>query len=218
MHIKWAIIVEHFEENCNNSSGYTTDPGTGGGSTSIRIRNDTNYSRVIVAGGGGASGDSVFANPGGFGGGLNGGNCYYKQSLQNQGAGTQTGSTRGLGDGNDRHGDPGVFGSGATGKYRKECCSGGGGGGGWFGGGSGGFGDWAWCSSGGGGSGWTFTETNLQRFKSGDSSNGSRFELNNTYYLTDSACYGGNQEFPRPDGNGNERGHTGNGYAKITPL
>ena len=28
--------------------------------------------------------------------------------------------------------------------------------------------------------------------------------------------FGGNEEFPRPDGNGIERGHSGHGYAKIT--
>ena len=136
-----------------HDSSFTTVPGTGGGSTSIRIGSDTLYNRVIVAGGGGgASGDPSYVNPGGFGGGLNGGNCTYKESLQNQGAGTQTGSTRGLGEGAGRHGDPGSFDfGGAACKYRQGCHSGGGGGGGWYGGGSGGFGSDYWASSGGGG-------------------------------------------------------------------
>ena len=202
-----------------HSSACTTVPGTGGGSTSIRIGSDTNYSRVIVAGGGGgAGGDSCRINPGGFGGGLNGGNCFYLNSLQSQGAGTQTGSTRGLGEDDDRHGDPGVFGSGATGKYRHGCDSGGGGGGGWFGGGSGGYGCANRCSGGGGGSGWTFAESSFKTFQSGDSANASKFALSSSYYLTDVKCVGGNEEFPRPNGNGNEKGHIGNGYAKITPL
>ena len=201
-------------------SGYTTVPGTGGGSTSIRIGSDTNYNRVIVAGGGGgAGGCSFYVDPGGFGGGLNGGNCSIEQSLQNQGAGTQTGSTHGLGNGNDRHGDPGSFDKGgATGKYRNGCDSGGGGGGGWYGGGSGGFGHCNYVSSGGGGSGWTFTKSSMEVWEKGDPSKASNFALDGQYYLTDAACIGGDQEFPRKDGNGNERGHSGNGFAKITPI
>ncbi|KAK8872139.1 hypothetical protein M9Y10_007900 [Tritrichomonas musculus] len=198
---------------------FPTVPGTGGGSTSIRIGSDTDYSRVIVAGGGGgASGCAYTVNPGGFGGGQTGGNCYHQGALQSQGAGTQTGSTRGLGCRDGRHGDPGRFGSGATGKYRQGTDSGGGGGGGWYGGGGGGYGYNVHCSSGGGGSGWTFTDSSLKAFQSGDPSNASKFALSSAYYLTDVVCAGGNEEFPRPDGNGNERGHDGNGYAKITVL
>ena len=201
------------------NSSCPTVPGTGGGSTSIRIRSDTDYSRVIVAGGGGgASGCAFSVNPGGFGGGQNGGNCYHRGALQSQGAGTQTGSTRGLGHSDGEHGDPGRFGSGATGKYCQGRDSGGGGGGGWYGGGGGGRGCCVYCSSGGGGSGWTFTDSSLKAFQSGDPSNASKFALSSAYYLTDVVCAGGNEEFPRPDGNGNERGHDGNGYAKITFL
>lgn len=195
----------------------TTVPGTGGGSTSIRIGSDSNYTRVIVAGGGGgASGCSVYTNPGGFGGGLNGGNCTHDSQLQSQGAGTQKGSTNGLGGGCS--GDPGQFGLGASCKYSRECCSGGGGGGGWYGGGSGGYGCRGNCSSGGGGSGWIFTELSYKEWQSGDSTNASKFVLNSSYYLTDAVCISGDEEFPRPDDNGVERGHNENGYAKITPL
>ncbi len=197
----------------------TAVPGTGGGSTSIRIGSDTNYTRVIVAGGGGgASGCCCYVDPGGFGGGLIGGNCTYESSLKSQGAGTQTGSTRGLGCGDDRHGNSGQFGLGATNNYSKGCDSGGGGGGGWYGGGSGGYGYGAYCSSGGGGSGWTFTESSLKNWQSGDSANASKFALNSSYYLSDVACIGGNEDFPSPDGNGTEHGHNGKGFAKITPL
>ena len=76
----------------------------------------------------------------------------YMSSIKSQGAGTQNGSTRSLGEGDDRHGDPGQFGLGATGKYCLQRDSGGGGGGGWYGGGSGGYGADNWGSSGGGGS------------------------------------------------------------------
>ena len=65
----------------HNCNCYTTVQGTGGGSTSIRIASDTNYSRVIVAGGG-AIGDCYLVNPGRFGGGQNGGNCYYREEIR----------------------------------------------------------------------------------------------------------------------------------------
>lgn len=148
---------------------------------------------IAAGGGGGTSGDSAFVNPGGFGGGLNGGNCSYKSSPQSQGAGTQIGSTNGLGAGSD--GDPGQFGLGAACKYRKGSCSGG-----------------------GGGSGWIFTESSRKEWQSGDSANASKYVLDSSYYLTDAICVGGNEEFPKPDGNGVECGPADGGYAKITPL
>lgn len=129
-----------------------------------------NYARVIVAGGwGGASGDSAYIDPGGFGGGLRGGNCSFKSELQNQGAGTQTGSSNGISNpnSNGRQGDPGQFGLGATGKYSSGRDSGGGGGD-WYGCGSGGHGYYAFCSSGGGGSCWAFTESHFKTWESGD--------------------------------------------------
>lgn len=196
---------------------FTSVPGTGGGSTSIGIDIGTGISRVIVAGGGGgASGSCERSDHGGFGGGLSGGNCYWCNSQQSQGAGTQTGSTGGLGSSST--GDPGKFGLGATGKYKAGCDSGGGGGGGWYGGGSGGHGSFTASGSGGGGSGWTFTESNFNAWRSGDQSNASNFHLDSSFYLTDTACKSGEEEFPRPDGNGTEIGHSGNGFAKITPI
>lgn len=75
--------------------GCDTVPGTGGCSTSIRIGIDNNYSRVIVAGGGG---------------GASGGNCYHFDELIDQGSGTQTSSSCGIGY--DLDGDPGRFGHG----------------------------------------------------------------------------------------------------------
>ena len=197
-------------------SGHTTVPGTGGGSTSIRIGGCTDFSRVIVAGGGGgASGDSDCYNHGGFGGGLKGGNSYENSIMRDKGCGTQSGSSKLTG--NKYNGDPGSFGHGASGKYKSGCNSGGGGGGGWYGGGSGGHGNVTNCASGGGGSGWTFTESSFNTWQSGDPSNASKFLLNSSYYLTDALSVPGNENFPRPDGNGNEQGHSGNGYAKITP-
>lgn len=202
----------------HHKTDYPTVPGTGGGSTSIRIGSDSDHSRVIVAGGGGgASGDHSNVSPGGFGGGQSGSNGVYCGSLGNGGAGTQTGSTRCQGFNDESCGEAGKFGRGASGGYRRERDSGGGGGGGWYGGGSGGFG-WGWeCSSGGGGSGWIFTEQSLSAWRSGDSANASQCHLRSSFYLTDAATFSGNEEFPCPDGNGTERGHRGDGFAKITP-
>ena len=127
-----------------------------GGSTSMRIGTDSDYSRVIVAGaGGGACNRNGYINQGGFGGGLTGGNCYHEGVLIEKGAGTQTYST---GD----FDNAGSFGHGANG----ESCIGysSGGSGGWFGGGSGGYCDIiSNSSSGGGGSVWTFNMSNFMK-------------------------------------------------------
>ena len=171
---------------------------------------------IVAGGGGGASGSCQFIDRGGFGGGLNGGNSsYYGNKRSDSGCGTQTKSTRGLGG--HYEGDIGSFGKGAEGKYRSGYDSGGGGGGGWYGGGSGGYGNWH-PGSGGGGSGWTFTESNFNKWKEGDSSKSSKYVLDSSYYLTDAVTLSGNEDIPKIDGNGMEHGHSGNGYAKITPI
>lgn len=197
---------------------YTSVPGTGGGSTSIRAKSDSLYSRVIVAGGGGgAGGDGECTDHGGFGGGASGGNSYACGSLRDRGAGTQTGSTPGP-KGSGTEGVAGTFGQGATGLYRTGRDSGGGGGGGWYGGGSGGYGGYTHCASGGGGSGWIFTEESFSAWKSGDSQNAGRFELDSSFYLSDARTVPGNALFPDTSGSGSETGHSGNGFAKITAI
>lgn len=200
-----------FPDGGSTINKWTSVPGTGGGSTSMRLKNDTEFSRIIVAGGvGGASGSSGGGSSlqGGFGGGLSGGNCQESFALHaNQGAGTQTGSTGGVGCA--ANGDPGSFGKGAQNKYKSRADSGGGGGGG--------VGNDNGCSSGGGGSGWIFTESSFKTWKEGDSSNALKFLLNSSYYLSDAKTISGDKEFPKPDGQGTECGHSGNGYAKITP-
>ena len=198
---------------------YTSVPGTGGGSTSIRAKSDSLYSRVIVAGGGGgAGGDGECTDHGGFGGGASGGNSYAIGSLRDRGAGTQTGSTPGPIGSGTTEGVAGTFGQGATGLYRTGRDSGGGGGGGWYGGGSGGYGGYTHCASGGGGSGWIFTEESFSAWKSGDSQNAGRFELDSSFYLSDARTVPGNALFPDTSGSGSETGHSGNGFAKITAI
>ena len=88
-------------------------------------------------------------------------------------------------------------------------------GGGWYGGGSGG--NNACSSGGGGGSGWTFIESSFNLWKSKNEEDANKFLLDISYYLTDSQFFSGNEEFTKPDGNGKETGHIGNGIAKITP-
>ena len=87
----------------------------------------------------------------------------------------------------------GGFGLGATGIItRSNCDASSGGGGGYYGGGA----IWgANCCSAGGGSGYV-----------------------NTSKLTSASTKAGNQSFPSPTSSGNETGHSGNGYARITPV
>lgn len=85
----------------------------------------------------------------------------------------------------------------------------GGGGGGWYGGGAPGSNDHG--GSGGGGSGYVYTSNTASNYPNG-------CLLNSLYYLTNAETKAGNTSFPSPTNNGNETGHSGNGYAKITPV
>ena len=78
-------------------------------------------------------------------------------------------------------------------------------GGGWYGGG--GSQD---DGSAGGGSGYVYTSSTASNYPSG-------CLLNSSYYLTNAQTIAGNTSFPAPGG-GNETGHSGNGYARITFL
>lgn len=118
------------------------------------------------------------------------------------GGGSQTsGGTRGT---SQYEGSVGAFGVG--GSHRIASSGGnraaGGGGGGWFGGASG----EVWGAGGGGGSGYVLTSSSYKP---------SGYALGSEYYLTNAQTIAGNQSFPAPGG-GNETGHSGNGYARIT--
>jgi hypothetical protein len=158
---------------------------SGGGGTDIRILADNIYNRLIVAGGGGGSGDNHGLNPGrdesgGNGGGAFGGdgsgdgpNVYGRGATQSQGgaSGTQ--------DADPTYGAGKFFQGGST-KERKVNTTGGGAGGGWYGGGAG-----TYCGA-GGGSGWVFTAANFNAWN--DSTNKSKYVLDDygaTYYLSD---------------------------------
>ena len=110
----------------------------------------------------------------------------------------------------------------------------GGGGGGWYGGSGRGTGGGGWyggsadsdsfsrhtftnCGGGGGGgSGWVFTPKSFNEWKKGDPENASKFRLDDRFYLKKAATICGAYTFPKPSG-GNENGHSGNGFARITP-
>ncbi len=59
-----------------------------------------------------------------------------------------------------------------------------------------------------GGSGYVYTSSTASSYPSG-------CLLNSSYYLTNAQTIAGNTSFPAPGG-GNETGHSGNGYARIT--
>lgn len=77
--------------------------------------------------------------------------------------------------------------------------------GGWYGGAGGGH-----RVTGAGGSGYVYTSTTASNYPNG-------CLLNSSYYLTNAQTIAGNQSFPSPS-NSNETGHSGNGYARITPV
>lgn len=177
----------------------------GGGSTSVRIGQDSLYSRLIVAGAGGGGYSS--ANAGGAGGGTSGGQGTCTTTSARAGGGTQTAG--GAGGAATNPGDAGTFGQGgnarqtSSGTYRS-----GGGGGGWYGGGGGGTqSSSGGQSGGGGGSGYVYTAATAVNYPAG-------CLLTSADYLTDAATYQGGS-IPA----GSEKPVAGNnGYIRITVL
>ena len=171
----------------------------GGGGTDIRVNGNTLYNRIIVAGGGGGGGEDS-ADGVGYGGGLQGGDeASGHNSANPEHGGTQTEAGKG-----------GAFGLGAN-----TQCDGGGGGGGWYGGGTNKgqlelptADDYTDAGGGAGGSGYVYTSATASNYPSG-------CQLNSSLYLTSAQTIAGNASFPATGG-GNETGHGGNGYARIT--
>jgi hypothetical protein len=187
----------------------------GGGATDVRLLsgswNDANglKTRIIVAGGGGRHGKN-YEQVTGFIGNDGGGTTtpsFTVNSVTVTGAtqtsgGSSTSNYRVLGsfgyanplnygNNNSREGYNG-------GSRGCDKFSNGGAGGGWWGG----------CTSwttGSGGSGFVYTSSNSQCSASSD------------YYLSNAATFAGNTNFVSPYG-GNEIGHRGNGYARVTNL
>ena len=204
-----------------NGGGFSVAAGSvvgasGGGASDIRIGTDSLYARVIVAGGGGGAGQNSNNGNGFVGGGTSGGGSSIGSSssisssssynTSGGGPGTQTaGGNSYQYSGYDAGTTAGTFGVGgghvAT---HTSNTTGGGGGSGWYGGGG------AAHSAGGGGSGYVYTSSTASNYPSG-------CQLNSSYYLTNAETKDGNTSFPAPSG-GNETGHSGNGYVRITYL
>lgn len=163
----------------------------GGGGTDIRIGTDSLYARVIVAGGGAGSSDTYNALKERYGGGLTAG--AYSSAYQ----ATQT---SGYSFGKGQNGRK--VGSSFSEKVIPGC------GGGWYGGSNGTSEKYT-----SGGSGYVYTESTASNYPSG-------CLLNSSYYLTEAKTvrYTGTAEIPKTDGSGVELGHSGHGYAIITPL
>ncbi|MDR0591296.1 MAG: IPT/TIG domain-containing protein, partial [Candidatus Nomurabacteria bacterium] len=171
----------------------------GGDSSDVRIGTDSDYARVIVAGGGGA-GDSSHSIFGGAGGGTDGvdGDGFSGSFGDDGTGGTQvSGADFSYGEGGCRKAAPGS-------------------GGGWYGGIGG-------CDDlyigAGGGSGWIYTAATYAYWAAnspeGQSGN---WLLNSSYYLTSAQTIGDDSTaFPSPGGS-TEVGHDGDGYVRITPL
>lgn len=188
--------------NGGGHAGTAGSSGAGGGATHIAkitgtiaaIGTGRKDNILIVAGGGGGGGNSYAGSVGNYNGGAGGG------ATGKPGAGSTGGGQNGGGSGNRA----GTFGQGGNrggdttqvGSAAKD--DGGGGGGGWYGGGAS-IGD----GGGAGGSGYI-----------GNSQLVSALGVNKT-------CYDGTQTFSAPGsapGAGNETGHSGAGYARITQM
>lgn len=179
---------------CNSDNGYVTGNSSGGGASDIRIKSNSLYARVLVAGGGGGGFLGSYACIGGTGGGLNGGNGVDGCCTKGYGA-TQTGCPRNTATcPNGSAASAGTFGQGSSGTYSRYTA-GAGGGGGWYGGqasssGCGG-------ASAGGGSGYVYHQDSASNYPSG-------CLLDSRYYLGAPELIGGVQ--------------SGNGLVRITDV
>lgn len=198
---------------CSRTYNYSTYGQGGGGASDIRIGQDSLYSRVIVAGGGGSDGSS--SQSGGYAGGTSGARGSFGYGSYGYG-GNQTATYSSLnaiasqGTNNNSSDCAAGFGFGGFGCYSSSGY-GGAGGGGWYGG-QGTYPDGSGDDDGGGGggSGYVYTSSTAKNYPQG-------CLLNSSYYLTDAQTIAGNQAFTSPEGT-SETGHSGNGFCRITNM
>jgi hypothetical protein len=202
-----------------STSGVTYGATGGGGGTDIRLQNglwnDANglKTRIIVAGGGGGRHGKNYSKINGFLGNDGGGTTAPTFTANDY---TTTGATQTSG-GTSTYSDaktvvPGSFGFASPNTYSNTNSKGGYNGGArgtdrWSNGGAGG-GWWGGCTSwptSSGGSGFVYTASNSQ------------CSAPSSYYLSNAATFSGNTNFLSPYG-GNEIGHRGNGFARITNI
>ena len=221
-----------------NGGGYAEQ--SGGGATDVRTVSGNLRSRIMVAGGGGGgvTNNSVTVSQRGDGGGINGLDAITNVSASgamNVAARTGTcaagkGGTQSSGGktgtcGYDSYASSmdGAFGQGGYWNGRSS-----GGGGGWYGGGHGRHPGSA-HSGGGGGSSYisghagclAVASSTSNSLKSGCSASSVSVSCSQSwtgYSFTSTQMIAGNASMPNTAGTGNETGHSGNGYAKITWL
>jgi hypothetical protein len=211
-------------------NGLSTSYGSGGGATDVRtvpvaagVEPSSNAaslaSRIMVAAGGGGAngtGGDGTANNGGYAGGLTGGsgNGYTRPNGGNQEAGGNANNTQ-------QGGQNGSFGKGGS-ITESGTESAGGGGGGWFGGGSGNYNNSNSSGAGGssyisGFSGCTGTSSTTGfTARTGDALEKSKSSTGLFFIAGTMSIIAGNAAMPKPDGSGNETGHEGPGFARIT--
>ena len=183
---------------------------SGGGATDIRVEeNDINH-RIIVAGGAGGT-----STGGSFGSSSDNSLLYGGGEKGGEGSGTSDGkagtATSGGSCASGQTCSQGTFGYG--GSITANIDKGNGGGGGWYGGASGASPSAGTAGDAGGGSGFVLTEGNYKT--AGPNNYAFRNDLK--YVLTNTTLANGNSNSPSTSG-GIEKGHSGNGYAKITMV
>ena len=202
-------------DNGGFNGGGTSRAGYGGGASDIRLGQNSLYSRILIAGGGGGHGSDGCAY-GAVGGGINGGGKNGQGSCgTNAGGGTQTsGGTYGITG--SAKGNNGKFAQGAAGPNSGGGYYGGGGGGGFYGGGSGATAGWS--SGGGGGSGFIYNEESyaLVTDPFSDEFSGGKWLVSKDYLLEDAHTFSGSEKFTTTDHQSTELGHPGNGYVKVS--
>ena len=211
-----------------NGGGTCSNTGCGGGgATDVRLVQDDLKTRIIVAGGGGGENlygtsgalsytGSYQGSKGGNAGGLTGLVFYGRAesgSVSNYG-GTQTsGGTRVTSSGSAT-GSNGSFGIGGDGYY-------GAGGGGWYGGSGGSNTPRGTKGEIAGGGGSSFI-SGYAGCRAVDSSTGSVLSVSymtiggKQFIFSNMSMIDGGSNMNKPDGTGNETGHLGQGYCRIT--
>ena len=214
--------------------GISTNGPSGSGATDVRLIKDDLYSRIIVAGGQGGMGGYI-APAGGVTGYKGGHSINYAEG--NGGGQTDGGAAPTKFSGGRSNGTKGAFGTGGTGGVSSDYATGGGGGGGWYGG-SGGSGASSGSFDGGGGSSFIsghpgcngYDNANNRHMGTGNSSvilvNGAYESITFETYkmicgygrLWNGTSYSGTELMPNPEGGyyNSGKGHTGNGYCRIT--
>ena len=180
-----------------NGGGTRTIQHGGGGATDVRL-NESLYSRILVAAGGGSDGSSSYG--GGYGGGPNG-----QSNLGGCGSGGE-GATLTSGGGYRSS-----FGQGGNGENWSSGY-GGAGGGGWYGGGGANPDSSADDDKGGGGgSSFIYNENYLSYLPA-------TYMAEERFMFTDISMLSGGQKIPSYDGSSEMTGNGGDGFIKITYI